>query len=94
MGRYSILAIFEKEPIAIAGAARSILFVLVLMGAVILDEKQLAGIAIALELVLGLLSRSASTSQAKPTLAVGTPVNDGAAVVASVSPPPPPVASP
>ncbi len=57
MARYSPLAILEKEPVVIAGAVRSILFVGVLMSLVVLDEKQLAGIALALELALGLFVR-------------------------------------
>jgi hypothetical protein len=64
MGQYSFRNIFTKEPIAIAGAVRSVLFVGVLLGAVVLDEKQLAGIALALELVLGLLARQGVTANA------------------------------
>jgi predicted Kef-type K+ transport protein len=90
---YSIGNLLSKEPVAIAGALRSILWVGVLMGLVLLDEKQLAGIAIGLELVLGLFARAGSTSTAQPTLSVGTPVNAGSAVVASVNPPPEPTAS-
>lgn len=89
MGRYSFLAVFDKEPAVIATAIRAVLFVLVLFGLAV-DEKQLAAIALALELVLVLFVRSKSTSTADPTLAVGTPVNSGAAVVASVMPPPEP----
>jgi hypothetical protein len=48
-------------------------------------------IALALEVVLGLFARQGTTSTAQPTLPVNTPVNAGAAVVASVDPPPPPV---
>lgn len=91
MGNYSLTAIFTKEPVVIAGAVRSILWVLVLMGAVVLDEKQLAGIALGLELLLGLFARQTSTSSSQPSLVVGTPVNGGAAVVASIDPPPAPV---
>lgn len=61
MGNYSLTAIFNKEPVVIAGAIRSILFVAVLLSAIALDEKQLAGIALALELLLGLFARSKST---------------------------------
>jgi hypothetical protein len=61
MGNYSLGNIFTKEPVAIAGAVRSILFVLVLLSVVVLDEKQLAGIALALELLLGLFVRSQVT---------------------------------
>ena len=90
MGNYDLTAIFTKEPVVIAGAVRSVLFVAVLMGAVILDEKQIAGIALGLEVLLGLFVRSQSTPKVDPTLTVGTSVNQGSAVVASVVPPPEP----
>ncbi len=90
---YSLGAIFTKQPVVIAGAVRSVLYVLVLLGAVVLDAAQLAGIALALEFVLGLFAHQTSTSTSQPTLTVGTPVNAGAAVVASVNPPPEPTAS-
>ena len=93
MGNYSLTAIFTKEPVVSAGALRSILYVLILVGLIVLDEKQLAAIALALEVVLGLFARQGSTSTTSPNLVVGTPVNSGAAVVASVDPPPEPVAS-
>lgn len=72
---YSIRNILTKEPVVIAGAVRSVLFVLVLMSLVVLDEKQLAGIALALEVVLGLFARQASTPVSSPTLAAGTEVS-------------------
>jgi hypothetical protein len=87
MGNYSIRNIFTKEPVVIAGAVRSVLFVAVLLGAVILDEKQLAGIAIALELGLGLLSRGASTSTAEPKLQEGTAVLNPATPGGDTPPP-------
>ena len=90
MGNYDLTAIFTKEPVVIAGAVRSVLFVAVLMGVFVIDEKQIAGIALGLEVLLGLFVRSQSTPKADPTLTVGTSVNAGAAVVASVSPPPEP----
>ena len=92
MGNYSISAIFTKEPVVLAGAIRSVLYVLVLVSVVALDEKQLAGIALGAEVILGLFARQGSTSTTKPVLTVGTTVNAGSAVVASVDPPPPPVA--
>ena len=92
MGIYSPLAIFQKEPAVIAGAVRSIVYVLVLMQAVALTVEQLAGIALGLELLLGLFVRSASTSSTSPSLTVGTSVNAGSAVVASVVPVATPVA--
>ena len=93
MGNYSLTAIFTKEPAVIAGALKSVLWVGVLVGLVSFDDKTLAGIGLVLELVLGLFVRSQSTSSSQPTLSVGTSVNAGSAVVASVNPPPPPVAS-
>jgi hypothetical protein len=54
MGNYSITNLFTKEPVVIAGAVRSILYVLVLLGAVALNAEQLAAIAIGLEVVFGL----------------------------------------
>ncbi len=92
MGNYSLTAIFTKEPVVIAGAIRSVLYVLVLMNLAHLSVEQLAGIALGLEVVLGLFARQGSTSSSQPTLTVGTPVNAGAAVVASVNPPPEPIA--
>ena len=74
MGNYSLANIFNREPVAIAGAVRSILYVLILMGAIMLDEKQLAGIALALEVVLGLFARGAVTPTAAPSLAYNADV--------------------
>lgn len=74
MGNYSIGNLFQKEPVAIAGAVRSVLWVLVLLGVVLLDEKALAGIALALEVVLGLFARAQTTSTAQPSLNEGTRV--------------------
>jgi predicted deacylase len=93
MGNYSLTAIFTKEPVVIAGGIRSVLYVLVLLGLVVLEEKQLAAIALGLEVVLGLFVRQGSTSTVSPNLTVGTSVNAGAAVVASVDPPPEPTAA-
>lgn len=90
---YSLTGILTKEPAVISGAVRSVLYVGVLMGIAHLSVEQLAGIALALEIVLGLFTRQTSTSSSQPTLAVGTTVNAGSAVVASIDPPPPPVAA-
>ena len=87
MGNYSLRNIFTKEPVVIAGTVRSILYVIVLLGAIALDEKQLAGIALGLELALGLLSRGASTSTAEPKLQEGTPVLNPAAPAGDTPPP-------
>jgi len=61
VGRYSIFAIFEKEPAAIAGAIRVVLNVLILTGVLLWDEKLLAGVAIALEVGLTLFVRGSVT---------------------------------
>jgi hypothetical protein len=74
MGNYSLTNLFTKEPAVIAGAIRTVLMALVLLSLVAMDEKQLAGIALALEVVLTLFVRSQSTSTAEPKLPEGTPV--------------------
>lgn len=51
---YNLKAIFDKQPVAIATALRYLLLAAVLLGLLTLDEKQLAGILIAVEAVLGL----------------------------------------
>lgn len=75
MGNYSLRNVLSKEPVVIAAAIRSVLFVLVLMSIITLDAPQLAGIALALELVLGLFTRASTTPVADPTLPSGTTVN-------------------
>lgn len=92
MGNYSIGNLFTKEPVVIAGAIRSVLWVLILLSVIAMDEKQLAAVGLALEVVLGLFTRSTTTPTTAPVLAVGTPANAGSAVVASVVPPPEPLA--
>lgn len=72
MGRYDPRAIFEKEPAVIAGAVRAVLFGAVLFGFAI-DEQQLAGIALGLEVVLTLFVRSSSTPNATVAEIVKTP---------------------
>lgn len=71
---YSLKAIFDKEPVAIASAIRSVLFVLVLAGLLVMDEKLLAAIALGAEVLLGLFVRQASTSVSNPTLPRNTEV--------------------
>ena len=93
MGNYSLTAIFTKEPVVLAGAIRSVLYVLVLVNVLPgLTVDQLAAIALGAEVILGLFARSQSTSSSQPVLSVGTTVNAGSAVVASVDPPPEPTA--
>lgn len=63
---YALKAIFDKEPAAIAAALKSALFAAVLFG-VALDAQQLAGIALALEVILGLFVRAKVTPNASLT---------------------------
>lgn len=72
MGRYSLLAVFEKEPAVIAGTIKSLLMVGVLVGLLEMDEYALAGIALALELVLTLFVRGASTPNVNVNTATQT----------------------
>ena len=58
---YSIKALFQKQPVVIAGAIRSILFVAVLAGLIVMDSELLAGIALTAEVVLGLFVWNGST---------------------------------
>ena len=73
MGRYSPLAIFEKEPAVIAGAIRTVLYGAVIFGVVTLTVEQLAQIAIGLEIVLGLFVRQSSTPNVTVAQIVQTP---------------------
>lgn len=73
MGRYDPRAIFEKEPAVIAGAIRTVLYGAVILGYVSLTVEQLAGIAIGLELVLGLFVRQTSTPNVTVAEIVKTP---------------------
>ena len=61
---YDFKAILDKEPVAIAAALRSLLFVAVLAGLAI-DEKLLSAIALGAEITLALFVRKASTPTAK-----------------------------
>jgi hypothetical protein len=88
MGIYSLTNLFQKEPVAIASGIRAVLFVAVLFGLAI-DEKQLAAIALAAEVVLGLIARQASTPVAAPTLPLGTPVTVERPAGAPADQPPP-----
>lgn len=56
--------ILDNEPVAIAAAVRAVLHSLVLLGIVVLDESALAGISLAIELVLSLFLRNAVNSNA------------------------------
>jgi hypothetical protein len=72
---YSIRAVLEKEPAAIAEAVRAIFLVLVAFQVVSLGEEQLAIVLLAASAVLTLFVRNASTSKSSPTLAAGTEVS-------------------
>ncbi len=87
---YSLKAIFQKQPAVIAGAVRSVLFILVLAGLVAWEEQLLAGIALALEVVLSLFVWNQSTSATFPVVKSGTEVAiEGSedTVIARSSPP-------
>lgn len=89
---YSLKAILDKQPAVIAEGVRTILFVLVLTGVVNLTEELLAGIALAVSVVLSLFVWNASTSKTYPTLVEGTSVKvEGSedAVIIAKSPPGP-----
>lgn len=84
MSRYSLSAILEKEPVAIATAIRTLIWIGVLAGFLTdppWDERLLAGLALVVELALGLFVRSAVTPIKAPTLQPGTEVTptDGGA---------------
>jgi hypothetical protein len=71
---YSIRAILEKQPAAIAGGIRAVLSVLVLAGLLNLGEELLAGVYLGAEVILGLFVYQTSTPVASPTLPAGTEV--------------------
>ena len=73
MGIYDPRAIFQKEPAVVAGAIRTILYGLVILGVVHLEAEQLAGIAVGLEVVLGLFVRQSSTPNVTVAQIVNTP---------------------
>lgn len=58
---YDLKAILDKEPVTIASALRSLLFVGVLAGFFVMDEHLLAGIALGAEVLLGLFVRNSVT---------------------------------
>ena len=72
---YSIRAILEKEPAALAEAVRTVLLLFVAFGIVKIGEQNLALVAIAVSVLLQLFVRQASTPKAAPTLASGTEVS-------------------
>lgn len=73
MGRYSLGAIFDKEPAAIAGVIRVILNALVLAGILLWDEKLLASVSIIAELGLTLFVRQSVTPNSTVADIVNTP---------------------
>lgn len=89
---YSITAILQKQPAAIAGALRSVLFVLILAGVLLWDEKLLSAVGLALEVVLTLFVVSSSTPTNNATLKAGTEVKvqgTSDTVIVQASPPGP-----
>lgn len=85
MGNYDWREIFNREPVAIAGAIRTLLWVTVLVGILTdppFSTAVLAGIALAIEVVLNLFVRAKVTPTAAPKLDPGTvvtPTDGGAA---------------
>ena len=73
MGRYDPREIFNREPTAIAGAIRTILYGAVIFGVVTLTVEQLAQIAIGLEVLLGLFVRQSVTPNVTVAEIVKTP---------------------
>lgn len=91
-GRYSLRALFDKEPAAIAEAIRTILLLLVAFGVFSIGEQNLALVGIAVSVLLTLFTRGASTSKISPTLAAGTEVSVAGSsdkVIVETSPPGP-----
>ena len=89
---YSLKAILDKEPAAIAEAVRVVLPVLILLGVVHLNAEALAGIVLGLSAILTLFVRSASTSKVYPNLPSGTEVSVAGTkdtVIVAASPPGP-----
>lgn len=89
---YSLGALFQKQPAVIAGTVRSVVWILVLLGIIALEEAALAAIALGLEAILTLFVVQTSTPTANAQLRSGTEVrvagtND--TVVIQPSPPGP-----
>lgn len=76
---YSPRAILGKQPVAIAAAARSVLYVLVLAGVLHWDAMLLAGVALAAEGVLGLFAWSTSVPVSSAQAAAADAYDQGAA---------------
>jgi hypothetical protein len=72
MGRYSLFAVFEKEPAVVAGVIRTVLHTLVLLNVLLLDAPQLAGISLVVELVLTLFVRASVTPNVNVNTATQT----------------------
>ncbi len=80
---YSIRAVLQKQPVAIAASLRSILYVLVLMQIIQIDAEQLAGIALAAEAVLGLFAYASVTPNVVAAEQVKTAAADAATATAA-----------
>lgn len=58
---YDLRNLWKQQPVVIAGAVKAVLNVAILLGLLIMDEKTLAGIALALEVILNLFVWNAVT---------------------------------
>jgi len=87
---YSPKAILAKQPVAIAAVIRSVLYALILGGVLHWDAMLLAGVALALEGVLGLFSWSQvtpnATAQANADAAYSSGVRAAQAVASGTRP--------
>ena len=77
--------IFDREPAAIAAAVRAVILLGVSFG-LRWTPEQIAAVMLALEAVLAVLVRKASTPTASPSLPLGTLVSTPGGVAGVVSP--------
>ena len=81
----------QSNPTGFSEIIRLSLLALVTLG-LHLTVEQIIAIVAPVSAILAFFAHGASTSTVSPSLAVGTSVNAGSAVVASIDPPPAPVA--
>jgi hypothetical protein len=87
---YDFRALLDKEPAVLAEAVRAVLLILVVLGAIQMDEQQMAAILLGVSAILTLFVRQASTPTASPTLAAGAEVTvKGTTDTVIVQPTPP-----
>lgn len=89
----TFLAALAREKLALTALVSAVVKLLILFEIVNLTEAQNIQLLLVLDLALMLLARLFVTPTSDPSLPVGTSVNSGSAVVASVDPPPPPTAT-